>query len=185
MMKINMDIRFAPVSTLKIQIRHFMKPVLKPKRPLFPSLSQMLPPLKPVVPPSMLEAVRDLGDKPFADLMLHPAKVDAVLQATRAKNATVRRPGDHSRLEFRNTEFFLTAPGAKSVKLVADFTDWHQAPLDMIKSEYGVWFIVVPLPPGIYSYGYIVDGIWCDNAASARQHKTRKSGITNAVITVA
>ena len=103
---------------------------------------------------------------------------------TPGKNACVRHPGSHSRTELKSTEFFLAAPWAESVRLVGDFTDWHQAPLDMIQSEYGVWFIVVPLPPGVYSYCFIVDGTWCDNAGPARQNPAKLCGITKAGITV-
>jgi 1,4-alpha-glucan branching enzyme len=56
------------------------------------------------------------------------------------------------------TEFHLEAPFAESVKLAADFTEWEKFPLDMMKSEDGLWFITVPLPSGPCSYCFIVDG---------------------------
>jgi hypothetical protein len=62
--------------------------------------------------------------------------------------------------EFRQTEFYLYAPMADAVQLVADFTQWQKFPLDMVKSEGGTWCIVIPLPAGQYDYAFIVDGIW-------------------------
>lgn len=84
---INMDIRFAPILTLEIQIKHLMKPVWKPNRPVGLRGSQRVPPLKKITMPSMLETAPGLSGKPLADLMLHPEKVEAVLKATRNHDA--------------------------------------------------------------------------------------------------
>jgi hypothetical protein len=67
------------------------------------------------------------------------------------------------KLPLKKTEFVLMAPAAKSVQLAADFTEWEKFPLEMIRSENGVWFTIVPLSPGHYSYRFIVDGEWCDD----------------------
>jgi 1,4-alpha-glucan branching enzyme len=73
------------------------------------------------------------------------------------------KSSSHSRSELKITEFHLEAPFAKSVKLAGDFTEWGKFPLDMMKSEDGLWFITVPLPPGPCSYRFIVDGQWHDD----------------------
>ncbi|MBU6411768.1 MAG: glycogen-binding domain-containing protein [Verrucomicrobia bacterium] len=71
--------------------------------------------------------------------------------------------------EFKDVEFRMDAPAAKSVKLVADFTDWEKSPLDMIRSHDGEWFTIVPLLPGNYAYRFLVDGRWFDDAHSERR----------------
>ena len=73
-----------------------------------------------------------------------------------------------SKPEFKQTEFQLEAPSAKSVKLAADFTNWEKFPLDMIRSEDGVWHAMIPLSLGNYFYRFIVDGQWSDDPRSTR-----------------
>jgi len=83
----------------------------------------------------------------------------------------------------KNTEFSLAAPSAGSVKLAADFTDWEKSPLDLIKSEDGFWFAIVPLLPGRYAYRFIVDGQWCDDPQPV-QRMANPFGTANAVVNV-
>jgi|SRR5665213_69296 len=85
--------------------------------------------------------------------------------------------------ELKLKEFHLAAPAAESVKLAADFTNWDKFPLDMIKSEDGVWFTIVPLSCGTYTYRFIVDGRWCDDPHSP-QHAPNPFGTANAVINI-
>jgi Glycogen recognition site of AMP-activated protein kinase len=85
-------------------------------------------------------------------------------------------------IELKPTEFHLEAPFAESVKLAADFTEWEKFPLDMMKSEDGVWYTTVPLPPGHYSYRFIVDGEWCDDPRSMLRLHT--NGISPALACV-
>jgi len=148
----------------------------------------------------------------FADLMLHREKLEAALKnaqsendafdasrkfsqspgkrATRsaaAKNldeSNARKPSSHSLIELKSTEFHLEAPFAQSVKLAADFTDWEKFPLDMIKSVDGVWYATVPLPPGHYSYRFIVDGEWCDDPRPILRLHNNPFGRANAVVDV-
>jgi 1,4-alpha-glucan branching enzyme len=98
-------------------------------------------------------------------------------------DSCARKLSKHSLVELKTTEFHLEAPFAESVKLAADFTDWEQFPLDMIKSEDGVWFATVPLPRGHYSYRFIVDGEWCDDPHPV-QLVPNPFGTTNAVMNV-
>jgi hypothetical protein len=145
---------------------------------------------------------------PFADLMLHPEKLEAALKIAKRENdafeasltfsrntinpaarvvspANMRRcqsSGD-SRSELKMTEFHLEAPFAKSVKLAADFTEWEKFPLDLMKAEDGLWFITVPLPLGYYSYRFIVDGQWHDDPRP-NQCSPNSFGTVNAIVKV-
>ena len=59
--------------------------------------------------------------------------------------------------------FHFTAPAASSVLLVGDFTRWQQQPIPMQKNGDGVWTAAVDLPPGKYTYRFIVDSEWQDD----------------------
>ena len=56
--------------------------------------------------------------------------------------------------------FVLSAPGAQSVNLVADFNDWSPEGYNLSKSlESGEWELVVPLRKGrSYVYNFVIDG---------------------------
>lgn len=82
----------------------------------------------------------------------------------------------------KKIEFTLSSPAARSVKLAGDFTEWESHPVEMMHSNEGVWHTVVPLPPGSYSYRFIVDGEWCDDPN--REHVPNPYGGENAVIHV-
>jgi hypothetical protein len=144
----------------------------------------------------------------FADLMLHPEKLETALKIARrendvfdasrrfsrsagnrarpiatSKNNGARKPAGRLQAELKNVEFHLEAPAAVAVKLAADFTDWEKFPLDMIKTENGVWSIFVPLRPGNYSYRFIVDGNWCDDP-DAGLYEFNPFGTVNAMVKV-
>ena len=91
---------------------------------------------------------------------------------------------NRSIVELKRTEFHLAAPFAESVKLAAEFTDWEKFPLDMVKAEDGVWYTVVPLPPGHYSYRFIVDGEWCDDPRPIFRLHNSPFGRVNAMVEV-
>ena len=59
--------------------------------------------------------------------------------------------------------FSFKAPGATSVMLAGDFTDWQRKPLSLQKQASGVWRTTVPLPSGTYHYRFLVDGEWRDD----------------------
>jgi hypothetical protein len=129
-----------------------------------------------------VKTATSLKATPLADLMLHPEKVETVLEVTKVADLVTRQApvqsvprgaapkkraggggGKAARPSTVKTEFHLAAPLARSVKLAANFTDWEKSPLDMSKSADGMWQVVVPLPPGDHSYRFIVDGEWCDD----------------------
>jgi 1,4-alpha-glucan branching enzyme len=54
-------------------------------------------------------------------------------------------------------EFRLAAPDAGSVSLVGDFNAWQ--PVHQLRRVSDtVWSVSVTLEPGVYDYGFIVDG---------------------------
>ena len=59
--------------------------------------------------------------------------------------------------------FSYLAPGARSVQLAGDFTDWEQAPVALRKAKDGVWKKTLALPPGAHEYRLLVDGQWVDD----------------------
>jgi 1,4-alpha-glucan branching enzyme len=60
----------------------------------------------------------------------------------------------------RKQTFTLSAPGALSVQLMGDFTQWQEHPINMKKDADGVWRTTVELPPGTHHYRFSVDGEW-------------------------
>ncbi len=76
--------------------------------------------------------------------------------------AAVRLPaaaGASTRDTVYVTRFVFVAPEAKQVALAGDFNDWDVSKTRLVKSEHpGVWTADVPLPPGRYSYAFVVDG---------------------------
>ena len=57
-----------------------------------------------------------------------------------------RRRTSNSMPPLKLVEFSVELPEAGTVQLAADFTDWDDAPLDMIRFDSGVWSTTVPLP---------------------------------------
>jgi len=58
----------------------------------------------------------------------------------------------------RNEVFFrLKDDGEDNVSLLGDFSAWE--PIAM-RREDGHWVVTVPVPPGVYHFGFLVDGEW-------------------------
>lgn len=94
-----------------------------------------------------------------------------------------RKSSKAVRIESKEIKFLLEAPSARSVKLAADFTDWEKSPLELSKTEEGIWFTTVALSPGQYAYRFIVDGNWQDDPYSL-QRVPNPFGTTNAMISI-
>lgn len=86
--------------------------------------------------------------------------------------------------ELKIMEFSLAAPTASSVKIAADFTGWEKCPVDLSKSKNGVWSAAIPLPPGQYSYRFIVDGQWCVDPASMERTPNPPGAMESVVVVV-
>ena len=80
--------------------------------------------------------------------------------------------------------FAFNAPGAASVLLVGDFTQWQKRPIPMRRQLGGIWQVTVALPPGDHHYRFIVDGDWRDDPACPVQ-VANPYGSQNAVRKVA
>jgi len=63
----------------------------------------------------------------------------------------------------RKQTFSISAPGALSVQLVGDFTQWEECPINLQKGLDVVWRVVVELKPGTHHYRFLVDGQWSDD----------------------
>ena len=209
----SIKILFAAESPIPLHINHAMKtsaPVQN--KPMIPSLFQIASQLEDFAPATSSKSPAPREPSAFADLMLHREKLEAALILARRENDAFdasrkfsqspanrptrsaasknlddragSNPANNPLIELKPTEFHLEAPFARLVKLAADFTEWETFPLDMIKSEDGVWHTTVPLPPGHYSYRFIVDGEWCDDPYSIFRLHNNPFGRANAVMEV-
>ena len=209
----SIKILFAAIAPIHLQIKHTLKtssPIQN--KPIIPSLFQIASHLEDFVLTTNSKSPAIPQPPAFSELMLHREKLEAALAAAKRENdafdasrkfsespakcatrsATSKnfddnnagKPSDRLLIELKPTEFHLQAPFAKSVKLAADFTEWEKFPLDMIKSEDGVWYTTVPLPPGHYSYRFLVDGEWCDDPCPILRLHNNPFGRSNAVMEV-
>jgi hypothetical protein len=177
----SIDVLFVAASPFQLQIKHTMKTLATIQdKPAMPSLFQIAARIEiPALPrvfrfslipgknPSQADANKAVGQRGF--------------YSTNNDDAHNNKPAK----DIKTVEFHLKAPFAESVKLAADFTDWEKFPLDMIKSEDGIWYTMVPLPSGNYAYRFIVDGEWWDDPNSLLRVHNNPSGIANAMVKVA
>lgn len=57
------------------------------------------------------------------------------------------------------TRFVFIAPEASSVQVTGDFVGWSPEGIALREERAtGVWTVDVPLEPGVYQYGFVVDG---------------------------
>jgi hypothetical protein len=71
---------------------------------------------------------------------------------------------------FQDVLFVVPAPlNATSVVVVGDFNDWEATPLTD-KDGDGIWTTTIPLSPGRYEYGYLIDGKWWGEDPRADDH---------------
>lgn len=61
------------------------------------------------------------------------------------------------RAQGRRVAFALAAPGARSVAVTGDFSDWE--PIAMERTEAG-WRVELTLEPGLHHFAFLVDGQW-------------------------
>jgi hypothetical protein len=164
--------------------------------------------------PSVFEVISDLktvllsGLTPFADLMLHPEKIEAVLSvppiqvfatATASKKSGQKAPSEvpagkpsaapspaPTRTQpdpKKKTKFSFKIAQAKSVKVAGDFTNWEKNPIALTLTGQSDWSTVIELAPGRYAYRFIVDGQWHDDPASQRK-VANSFGSHNAIIEI-
>jgi len=207
------DVCFIAIPLLQLQIKYAMKTSVSIQdKPIIPSLFQIAARVEDFAHAATSKSAPPSNQTPFTDLMSHPGKLEAALKIAKSQNdafdaarvfsqnpaksatrsATSKnsdrigagKSSGRSLIELKRTEFHLSAPFATSVKLAADFTDWEKFPLNMIKSADGVWYTVVPLPPGHYSYRFIVDGEWWDDPSPIRRLQDNSFGGANTMVEV-
>jgi hypothetical protein len=59
--------------------------------------------------------------------------------------------------EPREVTFKIAQPGASEVSLIGEFNNWSPEATPMKLSGSGMWTVTVTLPPGTYSYKFLVD----------------------------
>lgn len=121
-----------------------------------------------------------VGPDPLLDT---PASVDASVSFTWDVLAPLVEPqpvysigsGQPPTVTFR-----LEAAGAETVSLVGDFSGWEPIPM---RRGGKAWIAEVELPPGLYHFGFLVDGSWHvpDNAPG---RVADEFGRTNATLVI-
>lgn len=76
--------------------------------------------------------------------------------------------------------FRLRRADASRVSLVGDFSGWQPIPMERVG---GVWQARLPVPPGLYHFGFLVDGEWHVPPAAPGQ-VTDEFGRRNATLVV-
>jgi hypothetical protein len=198
---IKINIWFAPFQPLHFQIKHAMKTALQ-NYPLHPALFQIAAFVEIPTTPRIFGSAPVVTASAFTSLRLAAAKSkttkntsvanatdsshsqERAIRTASPNNNVPRKSTSRLAIGLKKAEFHLIAPFAKSVKLAADFTEWENFPLDLIKSEGGVWHTVVPLPPGHYSYHFVVDGQWCDDPHPTRRKHRNLFGTAITVMEV-
>lgn len=56
-----------------------------------------------------------------------------------------------------SVDFTVRVSGAERVDLLGDFTDWKPVPMRL---DAGAWVTTVVVDPGLYHFGFLVDGEW-------------------------
>lgn len=75
-----------------------------------------------------------------------------------------------------NATFFLTGhKDAVEVILAGSFNKWNEEQLKMKKTDKG-WSITLNLPPGSYTYKYIVDGAWIHDPGNPQKNLNEYGG---------
>ena len=82
-------------------------------------------------------------------------------------------------------QFVLEAPGATSVSLAGDFSDWEASVTLADPNEDGVWTARVPIRPGVYGYMFLIDGTEWQTDPRADRYQDDGFGNRNAVLAVA
>jgi len=81
-------------------------------------------------------------------------------------------------------QFLLEAPGAMSVAVAGDFTDWEPSfTLDDADGD-GVWSGRIPVRPGVHGYMFLIDGTEWTTDPNASRYQDDGFGNRNAVLAV-
>lgn len=95
------------------------------------------------------------------------------------------RYGSRSGETLREVEIVFHAPGVRSVAVVGDFNEWDPRQHGMLRgSEEGTWRIRLELAPGVYEYGFLIDGQDWANDPLAKRFLADGFGGENSVLFV-
>lgn len=81
-------------------------------------------------------------------------------------------------------QFVLEAPGARSVSVAGDFSDWQPAHELADPDGDGVWTGRVPVRPGVHAYMFLIDGTEWQTDPRADRYQDDGFGNQNAVLAV-
>jgi hypothetical protein len=82
-------------------------------------------------------------------------------------------------------QFMLDAPGASSVSVAGDFSEWEpSSTLEDVDGD-GVWTGRVPVQPGVHTYMFLIDGTEWRTDPRADRYRDDGFGNRNAVLAVA
>jgi len=81
-------------------------------------------------------------------------------------------------------QFVLEAPGAESVAVVGDFSEWEPTFTLEDPDGDGVWTGRVPVQPGVHSYMFLIDGSDWQTDPNADRYQDDGFGNQNAVLAV-
>jgi len=85
----------------------------------------------------------------------------------------------------REVDVVFVAPGAASVAVVGDFNGWDPRRNPMVRgAEREAWRTRLVLPPGVYQYGFVVDGTVWEKDPQARNFLADGFGGENSVIVI-
>jgi 1,4-alpha-glucan branching enzyme len=73
--------------------------------------------------------------------------------------------------------------GASAVYLAGTFNQWHPTATPMRHVGEGRWEVELELPPGVYEYRFIVDGVWLHDPEAVQSVPNPFGGL-NSVVTV-
>ena len=90
-----------------------------------------------------------------------------------------------SQLNDGTMEFAYFRPGASTVAMAADFTDWQTDRHHMTRDAQGWWRLRLALPPGEYRFKYVVDGTMWEADFAAYGVEMCKVGGWNSVLYIA
>lgn len=86
---------------------------------------------------------------------------------------------------YKVVEIVFSAPGSSSVAVVGDFNDWDSDRDVMVRQgSNGVWKARLELPPGVYEYGFVIDGRDWLSDPNADQYLADGFGGRNALLIV-
>jgi len=77
--------------------------------------------------------------------------------------------------------FICKCPGAKSVQIVGDFTNWIAASMNSPGGKSGFWTRVFSLTPGSHKYKFIVDGEWVNDINNSKYQRNPYGGIDSII----